>query len=371
MHPAGGQQLAHGRVDDWQAGARLFPGGQFVRCCAPGHGFGFRAKGLVPGDPWVAHQDVFVEFAPQQLVDPGHCANAATVEFALIRLQCGVQALPGRNHAGGEVGRQLAGAGFGRHVAFVLVVMDLCLGEKLKPSVRFVLACRPECAQLCARRLKARDLLGNRVAVDCHGGLSLGGRHQLGQRALQAGMTDFAELAVNLEPGAGLGQHTAWLEQQLIQVVMESHCAGVEGLADGRIPACLMNAVFFVDVDGLNVQLVAQCNQYPGGVVPAGGAADQQGNVQLAERLAQWPQVTQPEVHFARCIIVGQPLPGAQQVQRYTRAARRGGRESRVVMQAQVVAQPDQLQGRFRLGHLNESARKQHLVGRQGVFGEE
>ncbi|MNY48071.1 hypothetical protein D3C86_1833770 [compost metagenome] len=60
---------------------------------APGQGFGFRAEGTVTGDPRVAHQNVFVEFAPQQLVDPGDGPDLAAFELALIALQCGVQAL--------------------------------------------------------------------------------------------------------------------------------------------------------------------------------------------------------------------------------------------------------------------------------------
>ncbi|MNR46614.1 hypothetical protein D3C85_1656080 [compost metagenome] len=65
VHPAGFQQLAQGGIDDWKAGARLLPGSQVRRGIAPGQGFGLRAKGPVPGHPWIAHQNVLVELPPQ------------------------------------------------------------------------------------------------------------------------------------------------------------------------------------------------------------------------------------------------------------------------------------------------------------------
>ncbi|MNI73981.1 hypothetical protein D3C73_1300370 [compost metagenome] len=129
VHPAGFQQLANRRVDDRQAGACLLPGQQLLGRLAPGQGFGFRAEGAVPRDAGVTHQDVFVELAPQQFVDPGDRADLAAFELALIALQGRMQALARGNDTRSEVSRELAGAGFGREVTLALVVVDLLIGE--------------------------------------------------------------------------------------------------------------------------------------------------------------------------------------------------------------------------------------------------
>src|SRR5450830_1735289 len=99
-------------------------------------------------------------------------------------------------------------------------------------------------------------------------------------------------------------------------------------------------------------------------LVPGRGRADQQGNIQRAEGLAQVLQVAQPEVDFARCIIMGQPLLRGNQVHGRHRAALARGGQGGVVMQAQVGAQPDQM-------HLKKSTLDQYLVSRQWVFGDE
>jgi len=59
------QQLAHGRVNDREAGTPLLPGLEIVWRIAPGQGFGLGAEGTMPGDLWVTRQDVLVELAPE------------------------------------------------------------------------------------------------------------------------------------------------------------------------------------------------------------------------------------------------------------------------------------------------------------------
>ena len=100
----------------------------------------------------------------------------------------------------------------------------------------------------------------------------------------------------------------------------------------GGIAAGFVDAVFLVDVDRLDRQPSTQRAEYGGCLVPGGGGADQQGNIQLAERLAQVLQVAQPEVDFARCIIVGQPLFGSDQVHGRNRASLAGGGQGGVVV---------------------------------------
>ncbi|MNP40242.1 hypothetical protein D3C76_1338680 [compost metagenome] len=93
----------------------------------------------------------------------------------------------------------------------------------------------------------------------------------------------------------------------------------------------------------VDLQLPAQLEQHGRSVIPAGSIADQQGNVQLAQRATQRLQVAQPEVHFAGGVVMFTPLLRTQQKHRHSRATGCRGREGGVVMQAQVAAQPDQL----------------------------
>ncbi|MNQ86860.1 hypothetical protein D3C85_1020640 [compost metagenome] len=143
--------MAHGRVDNRQSGPGLLPGSEFLGSIAPGQGLGFRAKSTVPGHLWVAHQNVFIELAPQQFIDPGDGADLAAFEFTLIALQRGVQALAWRDHPGGEVGRELAGAGFRREVPLALVVVDLSVDEGVEATPGFGFPGRPECAKAVGR----------------------------------------------------------------------------------------------------------------------------------------------------------------------------------------------------------------------------
>ena len=181
---------------------------------------------------------------------------------------------------------------------------------------------------------------------------------------MQAGIADLAELAEYLEVGAGLGQHAAGLEKQLVQVTVDAHAFGFQGLGHRRIATAFVDAVFLVDVYRLDRQLPTQLAEHGGRLVPGRGRADQQGNIQCAEGLAQVLQVAQPEVDLARCVVVGQPLLRGNQVYGRHRAALARSEQGGVVMQAQVGAQPDQM-------HLKKSTLDQYLVSRQWVFGDE
>ncbi|MNT23717.1 hypothetical protein D3C72_1591480 [compost metagenome] len=199
MHPAGGQQLAHGGIDYRDAGAALLPGFQFVGGVAPGQALGFLAEGAMAGDPRIADQYVLVELAPEQLVDPAHGAGVAAVELPQVALQGGVQALAGREHAGGEVRREPTGAGLGGEVAALFVAPEFFQGEGGQPLACCLLTRRPELAQAVRRCGKAVHRGGRHVAGDPGLGLGMRGGKTSRQGAVQALVAELAELAIDLE----------------------------------------------------------------------------------------------------------------------------------------------------------------------------
>ncbi|MNN37395.1 hypothetical protein D3C81_1513430 [compost metagenome] len=187
---------------------------------------------------------------------------------------------------------------------------------------------------------------------------------------MQPFITDFAELAEDLKVSAGFGQYAAGLKQQLIEVAVYFDAFGFQGAGDRGIPPGFMDAVFVVEVQCVDLQLPAQVEQYRWRLIPARGRADQQGNIQLTQFMAQLRQIAQPEIHFAGGVVMLQPLLGTQQIHRHTRSASGGGREGGVVMQAQVAAQPDQLHRLIHAVHLNQPTLNQYLMCRQGIFGQ-
>ena len=102
---------------------------------------------------------------------------------------------------------------------------------------------------------------------------------------MQAFVTDLAELAEDLEIGAGSGQHGARLEQQLIEVAVKVDALGFQDLGHRGITTGFMNAVFLVDVHCVDFQLLAQLEQDLGCLIPAGRRANQQRDVQGAQRM--------------------------------------------------------------------------------------
>ncbi|MNF84483.1 hypothetical protein D3C84_668470 [compost metagenome] len=332
VHPAGFQQLAHGGVNNRQTGTCFLPGGEVIGGVAPRQGFGFGAKRPVPGNPWITHQNVFIELAPQQFIDPGHGTGTSALKLTPIALQCRMQALAGRNHSGGEVGRELAGAGFRREVPFAFVVIDLRIGKTVEATTGFGLSRGPQVAQAGVGRGESCDRRGDSVAGDVQRRLYIGRVHETGQRMMQPFITDFAELAEDLKVAAGFGQHAAGLKQQLIEVAVYFDAFGFQGAGDRGIPPGFMDAVFVVEVQCVDLQLPAQVEQYRWRLIPARGRADQQGNIQLTQFMAQLRQIAQPEIHFAGGVVMLQPLLRTQQIHRHTRSASGGGREGGVVM---------------------------------------
>ena len=258
-----------------------------------------------------------------------------------------MQALARRNHPGSQVGRELTGAGFGREVAFALVVVDLRVCEGVETAPGFLFAGRPQCAQRLARRCKTSDGCRYRIAVDVQLCLFAGRLDQRRHRAVQAFIADLAELAEHLKVGFGFGQYRAGLEQQLVKVAVESDAFGLQGHRHRGVALAFVDAIFFVDVHSLNIQLHTKFEQHRRGLIPMIGGTQQQRDVQLAQATAQLTQVAQPEVDLARGVVMFQPLLRAQQIHGNRRAARCGGREGGVVMLAQVAAQPDQLHRGF------------------------
>jgi hypothetical protein len=160
-----------------------------------------------------------------------------------------MQALARRNHARRKVGGQLAGAGLGGEVALVFVVADLLIGKGVEATSGFVFTGRPEGAQAIAGCFETFNRLWDRVAVQLYRCLGLWRCNDTRQGAVQAGVADLAELAEHLEIRAGLGQHAARLEEQLVEVAVEGHAISFQGLGHGGVPTTFVDAVFLVDVD--------------------------------------------------------------------------------------------------------------------------
>ena len=93
-----------------------------------------------------------------------------------------------------------------------------------------------------------------------------------------------------------------------------------------------MYAIFFVDVHRLHRQFAAQFTEHGGRLVPGCRVANQQGNIQFAHGPAQVLQVAQPEIHFARRVVVGQPLFWGDEVHGSHWAALAGGGQGGVVV---------------------------------------
>ena len=119
-------------------------------------------------DSRVAGQDVFVELAPEQFIDPGDHPGVATFEFALIAHQRAVQALARRDHPGGEVRGELTSAGFGRQVALFVVVTDLLVGKGFQALMGFGLTSGPQMAQAFVWGGETGHGSGHSVTADGH-----------------------------------------------------------------------------------------------------------------------------------------------------------------------------------------------------------
>lgn len=183
-------------------------------------GFGLGAEGTVSRDLWVTAQDVLVELAPEQLVDPGLHARTATVEFAPVAGQCTVQALARRYHAGGQVRRKLAGTRFGRQVTQLLVVINGFVEKAGQPPLRLRFTRWPVFTQGAGGCFKTVHVLRNRVGRDVQRCLPLNPVGQRGQAAMQVLQAGFLELAENLKIIATAGEDGARAEEQLVEVAV-------------------------------------------------------------------------------------------------------------------------------------------------------
>ncbi|MDT4870007.1 hypothetical protein FQZ97_1050650 [compost metagenome] len=114
----------------------------------------------------------------------------------------------------------------------------------------------------------------------------------------------------------------------------------VQRLGHGLVATTFVDAVFLVDLNAANLQLLAELGDYPRRRTPVVGLTHQQGHVEGAQFAAQFTQVAQPEIDLARRIVMGLPLPGAEQEQGDRRPGRHGRGQGAVVVHAQVGAQP-------------------------------
>ena len=124
---------------------------------------------------------------------------------------------------------------------------------------------------------------------------------------------------------------------------LESYALLRQQAGAGFVAAAFMHAVFVVDLHCGNVMCLAEARQYLRCFAPGVGLGDQQRHIELVQLLLQVRQVTQPEIHLGRRVMVGLPLAWAEQKQRHGRAGSHGRGEGAVVVHAQVGAKPHQL----------------------------
>lgn len=106
----------------------------------------------------------------------------------------------------------------------------MLIGEGIEAPPGFVFTGWPEGAQAVAGWGETFDCVRDGIAFQLERRLGLWRCNHARQGAVQAGVADFTELAEHLEICTGLGQHTAGLEEQLIEVTVEGHAIGFKAL---------------------------------------------------------------------------------------------------------------------------------------------
>ncbi|MNZ34059.1 hypothetical protein D3C78_514290 [compost metagenome] len=112
-------------------------------------------------------EDVFVEFTPEQLVDPGHQPLVTTVKLTQVVRQRPMQALTRGNDPGCEVRRELASARDSGKIALLLIVLNGFVDKALQARFGLGFPCWPQFAQAGSGWLEPCHLGGNRVAGNC------------------------------------------------------------------------------------------------------------------------------------------------------------------------------------------------------------
>ena len=179
---------------------------QLVGRAAPRQRFGLGAEGAVHRDPRIADQDVLVELTPEQLVDPV-VAPALCCPARRGCLPRPRATLADGDDTSREISRQLTGAGLGRQVAELVVLVQIVFDERRRAVLGEGFAGGPQRAQVVARPIEAAHLVRWHVAGDGHGLLRGRWRDACRQRHRQACKAGAAELTEHLEVATRLGEH--------------------------------------------------------------------------------------------------------------------------------------------------------------------
>ncbi len=242
-------------------------------------------------DPRVADQDVLVELTPEQLVDPGGGAGAPAVQLAAVACHGRVQTLADGDDTSREISRQLTGAGFGRQIAALVVLVQIVFDECRQAVLGEGFAGGPQRAQVVARPIEAAHLVRRHVAGDGHGLLRGRWRDARRQRHRQACKAGAAELAEHLEVATRLGEHATRREQQLVEIAAHVDSGGPQPGGNGMVTALLVDAVFVVVVQALHGQLLAELEQSVGCDLPFLYVANQQRHIERLQPARQLDEV--------------------------------------------------------------------------------
>lgn len=106
VHPADAEELTHGGIDDGEAGAALTPGFEVRAVGAPGNVLGFEAESAGLAEARETDEQVLIELAPDQFVNPDIGAGAVirTRIEAAASANGGFKSVARGEHTEGKVG---------------------------------------------------------------------------------------------------------------------------------------------------------------------------------------------------------------------------------------------------------------------------
>ncbi|MNQ89440.1 hypothetical protein D3C85_1047480 [compost metagenome] len=245
VHPAGGVEAAHGGVDYGVTGTPLAPGGEGIRIPAPGQGRRLGLEGPVHGEAWHQHQQVAIELAPDEFVEPDETGLRLGLGPAAEPLLQGRYALARADDAGRQIGREDGSARQGRKVPGLAVVQHRLLQKIIQTATCLGFPHGP-----AGIRCRLPDRLIDKGPL----GQRLPGQGVAPRR--RGSVDDEAILIQRLEPGAAEGgEHLEHLPRAGQHPPRRQHAAAVEPVAtrpllrQGRVDGAV--AALLVELDGL------------------------------------------------------------------------------------------------------------------------
>jgi hypothetical protein len=344
VHPAGRAELTHGGVDERVARAAVAPRREVPLVVVPREAIGRGLERAVHRDARESVEDVLVELAPHELVDPLRGARRAAVDAAVVRVERGPQALTQGEHAAGQIGRQRARAGEVRSVAIVVVANEAIAHERLQSTTGGLLAGGPLLAR--HRGDEAVQPRRHRVGSAHHLRLRAWRRERLRPRRVvgEGAAPRLSEGRVHGVEAVRPGAQLAGLENALVGERAHGEARLLEGLGDGGVAPALVHLVLAVEEEGVALERAGEGEERVGHVVERVRVEDAQGDVPPGERLAERGEVAEDEVDLGRSRVVPPVLAGAGGVRCDDPPVRvaGGGVQGGVVGGAEVRAEPGQ-----------------------------